>query len=100
MCRSWRVVEDEEVPQPLLGEVVAFQHRLALTVAEGSLALNEILLPVASTWKTIRQSPSGHRKPTMSVPFSGRLDCKAASTKFGIAGADDEDEGPGWRGVW
>jgi len=74
---------------------VAFQQNGVWMIAEGLLALSEILLPVVSTWKTIRQSPSDRCTPTMGVPFSILLDDKVESTKVGIAGAGNEGEGPG-----
>jgi hypothetical protein len=52
-------------PEGCPGEGVACRYGNVWEMAEGSSALNEIPLPVASTWDKIRQSPSGYYGPTM-----------------------------------
>ena len=91
-------VEAQDGSSGLLGGclagVAAFRNMAAWVIAEGSLALNEILLPAVSTWKRFRQSPSDHRRPTMSGPISGLLDCKVESTRVGNGVVENEGEGP------
>lgn len=64
-------------------------------MAEGSSALSEILLPVVSTWKRLRQSPSGCHGPTMSVRVSVPRGGKAGSRTAGNDAGESEGEGPG-----
>ena len=64
-------------------------------MAEGWSALSEMLLPVDSTWKRFRQSPSGCHGPTMSVRVSVPRGGKVGSRTAGNGAGESEGEGPG-----
>jgi hypothetical protein len=85
-------------PEGCHGEGVACRYGSVWEMAEGSSALNEILLPVASTWDTFRQSPSGYYGPTMDNQTLVRRDGKVVSRKVD-QDVQNESEGPGWWGM-
>lgn len=68
----WTYCAEEEARYGSLE--VAFRRMDSQSTAEGLRALNENRLSVVSTWDQIRQSPSGHREPTMGDLSYGRFD--------------------------
>ena len=62
---------------------VALEDRPEWETSEGWFALNGILLPASSTWKSYRQSPLGYVEPTMGGPALYRC-CMVESKKVGI----------------